>query len=70
MRNGGNRDMNDPAPWVHVDGTRVSDPRGEGSPMGGYTYLPREGYDDYPDRYVSTRFGEHSSYLATKEDER
>lgn len=52
--------MNDPAPWVHVDGTRVSDPGQDGAPRGGYTYRPRMGYDDYPDRYVSNRWPEPS----------
>lgn len=45
----------DPAPWVHVSGVRVSDPAGAGAPKGGYTYSPRAGYADYPDRYISTR---------------
>ncbi len=47
----------DPAPWMHISGVRVADPRAEDSPMGGYTYRPREGYDDYADRYISTRHG-------------
>lgn len=47
----------DPKPWVHTSGVRVADPRAEDSPIGGYTYRPRKGYDDYPDRYVSTRYG-------------
>lgn len=49
---------NDPAPWRHVDGTRVGDGGQDGAPQGGYTYSPRMGYDDYPDRYVSTRWPE------------
>lgn len=52
--------MNDPAPWVHVDGARVSDLYATDSPQGGYTYRPRIGYDDYPDRYVSTRWPERN----------
>ncbi|WP_404851101.1 hypothetical protein [Dietzia kunjamensis] len=46
----------DPAPWVHTSGQRVADPTGRAAPQGGYTYLPREGYADHPDRYVSTRW--------------
>lgn len=47
----------DPAPWVHGrTGARVTDPQAQGTPTGGYTYLPRSGYSDYPDRYVSTRW--------------
>lgn len=42
----------DPMPWRHVDGARVSDPWALNSPIGGYTYDPRPGYRDYPDRYV------------------
>lgn len=57
--------MNDPIPWVHTGGTRVADPHASDSPQGGYTYLPREGYDDYPGRYVSTRFRGHSSDQST-----
>lgn len=45
----------DPQPWRHVDGTRVADPYAKDAPMGGYTYDPRPGYSDYPDRYISTR---------------
>lgn len=45
----------DPVPWQHVNGDRVADPGGPGTPQGGYTYLPREGYADFADRYVSTR---------------
>ena len=45
----------DPAPWVHVSGVRVADPFNPDGPIGGFTYLPREGYADHPDRYVSTR---------------
>lgn len=47
--------QNDPAPWVHASGVRVAHPFGPDSPVGGFTYLPREGYADHPDRYVSTR---------------
>jgi hypothetical protein len=45
----------DPAAWVNVSGARVADPYDPNGPGGGFTYLPREGYADYPDRYVSTR---------------
>lgn len=45
----------DPAPWRHVDGVRVADPYADDAPAGGYTYLPRAGYFDHEDRYVSTR---------------
>lgn len=44
----------DPAPWRHVDGSRVAHPYADGAPAGGYTYAPRPGYSDYPDRYIST----------------
>lgn len=46
--------MNDPQPWRHISGARVADPYEVGAPEGGYTFDPREGYDDYPERYVST----------------
>ena len=45
----------DPTPWRHIDGERVADPFAPDSPRGGYTFDPREGYSDYPDRYISTR---------------
>lgn len=54
----------DPKPWKHVDGERVSDPSAEGAPQGGYTYLPRRGYSDYEDRYISTRSPEHAARMA------
>ena len=47
--------QNDPTPWVHTSGIRVTDPFEPGGPVGGFTYLPREGYADHSDRYVSTR---------------
>lgn len=47
--------QNDPTPWRHVGGERVADPYATGSPQGGYTYDPRPGYSDYPDRFISTR---------------
>lgn len=47
---------NDPAPWVHVGGTRVSDPRAPESPQGGYTYRPRHGYADHAERFQSRRW--------------
>jgi hypothetical protein len=54
----------DPAPWVHVSGQRVTSPGAKGVPQGGYTFLPRPGYSDYEGRFISTRFGEHSSYAS------
>lgn len=45
----------DPLPWVHTSGERAADPHAPGAPQGGYTYSPREGFSDYPDRYISTR---------------
>ena len=45
----------DPLPWVHVSGVRTSDPHALDAPIGGYTFSPREGYSDYPDRFISTR---------------
>lgn len=44
----------DPTPWVHVSGVRATSPYAPGAPIGGYTFSPRPGYDDYDDRYVST----------------
>lgn len=44
----------DPTPWRHVSGERATDPHALGAPTGGYTYDPREGFSDYPDRYLST----------------
>lgn len=52
---GPNGAVPDPAPWVHVSGERAAHPHAPGAPMGGYKYSPREGYSDYPDRYISTR---------------
>lgn len=46
--------MNDPMPWRHVDGERVADIYASASPEGGYTFDPRPGFEDYPDRYIST----------------
>lgn len=46
---------NDPTPWRHIDGERVADPWAHDSPEGGYTFAPRPGYADYPERYISTR---------------
>jgi hypothetical protein len=48
------REMSDPEPWRHVSGARVAEPWAPESPSGGYTFDPRPGYADYPDRYVST----------------
>ena len=45
----------DPTPWRHVGGARVADPHGADAPQGGYTFAPRPGYTDFPDRYISTR---------------
>ncbi|WP_347956134.1 hypothetical protein [Gordonia aichiensis] len=45
----------DPLPWVHVSGERTADPHAPGAPQGGYTYSPRGGFSDYPNRYISTR---------------
>lgn len=47
--------MNDPLPWRHASGARVEDPGAPGAPQGGYTFDPREGYDDHPERFISTR---------------
>lgn len=46
--------MKDPTPWRHISGARVTDPSAADSPQGGYTFDPREGYDDYAERYIST----------------
>lgn len=57
----------DPTPWKHVDGERVSDPsapNAPNAPIGGYTYLPRPGYSDHGDRYISTRSPEHAARMA------
>ena len=52
------QETRDPKPWVHMEsGSRVSDPHASDL-VGGFTYYPRAGYSDYPDRYVSTRFGD------------
>lgn len=53
------RNRPDPKPWKHVDGERVADPNASNAPIGGYTYLPRPGYSDHEDRYISTRSPEH-----------
>lgn len=34
------------------------------APIGGYTYLPRPGYSDHGDRYISTRSPEHAARMA------
>ena len=47
--------QNDPLAWVHTSGVRVAVPWTADGPAGGYTYLPRQGYADYPDRYISPR---------------
>jgi hypothetical protein len=47
--------MNDPTPWQHVVGDRVANPHAADAPDGGYTYLPRLGYADHQNRYISTR---------------
>lgn len=54
----------DPTPWRHASGERVSDPSAPNAPIGGYTYLPRPGYSDYGDRYISTRSPEHAARMA------
>lgn len=41
-----------PKPWKHVDGERVSD------------FLPRPGYSDHEDGYISTRSPERAARLA------
>jgi hypothetical protein len=46
--------MNDPLPWRHTSGVRAEGPGAPGAPQGGYTFDPREGYDDFPERYIST----------------
>ena len=54
----------DPTPWKHTNGERVTDPGASNALIGGYTYLPRPGYSDYPDRYISTRSPEHARRMA------
>lgn len=54
----------DPLPWRHTSGVRAAGPGGEGLPSGGYTYLPRPGYSDHEDRYISTRSPEHAARMA------
>lgn len=54
----------DPKPWKHVDGERVSNPNASNAPIGGFTYLPRPGYGDHKDRYISTRSPEHAARMA------
>ncbi|WP_122941030.1 hypothetical protein [Brachybacterium sp. EE-P12] len=54
----------DPLPWRHTSGFRSAEPGGIDLPSGGYTYLPRPGYSDYEDRYISTRSPEHASRMA------
>lgn len=41
----------DPTPWRHVDGARVSDPHADGAPQGGYTFDPRAEYGNHADRF-------------------
>lgn len=53
----------DPLPWRHTSGLRATEPGGDGLPSGGYTYLPRPGYSDYEDRYISTRSPEHAARM-------
>lgn len=54
----------DPAPWRHVSGVRVADIGAKDAPQGGYTFMPRSGYSDYPNRYISTRSAEHARLMA------
>lgn len=54
----------DPLPWKHTSGLRAAETGGEGLPPGGYTYLPRPGYSDHEDRYISTRSPEHAARMA------
>lgn len=50
--------MNDPKPWVHVNGTRVTDPKGDTD----YKYSPRKEFDDY----LGGTWGPNTSYLRTQ----
>lgn len=49
------REHPDPTPWRHASGTRVADPFDPDGPRGGFTFDPRPGYSDYPERFISTR---------------